>query len=96
VAIPRGRQSLRLRGFDLDELLACLSGNGIFGVAAVLNVKLNGFTDVAQRFGVVVPFANASGQRGDAGDVAATATDCYFFTPLTGSLTASMVDNSTL
>jgi len=48
-----------------------LGGNRIAGLAAVLDVKLYGFTDVAKRFGAVVPLADASGQRRHAGDVAA-------------------------
>ena len=50
--------------------MPCLGRNRIAGIAAVLNVKLNGFTYVAQRFRAVVSLADASGQRRDAGNVA--------------------------
>src|SRR5262249_234698 len=55
-----GRQSLSSRGLDFDELLACFGGNRIAGVAAVRDVKRNGFTDIVQRFGTGVPLADAS------------------------------------
>jgi hypothetical protein len=56
------RQRLRLRGLDLDEFLAGLGGNGIAGVAAVLNVKLDGFTNIPQRLGAIFTLTDTSGQ----------------------------------
>jgi hypothetical protein len=60
-----------LRGLDFDELLAGLSGNRIAGVATVLQVKLDGLSDVGQRFGSRVALADASRQGRDTGDIAA-------------------------
>jgi hypothetical protein len=70
-AVSRGRTESRLGGLDLDELLACFSGNLIAGVAAVFNVKLDSFTDVFQRLSATITLTYASGQCGDTGDVAA-------------------------
>ena len=59
------------RSLDFDELLACFGRNRIAGCAAVLDVKLNGFTDVVQRFGTSVALTDTSGQRRDAGNISA-------------------------
>jgi len=64
VAIFRRSQSVRLRSLDFDELLPCLGRNRIAGIAAVLNVKLNGFTYVAQRFRAVVSWLTQPGNAG--------------------------------
>src|SRR5215211_5051825 len=58
-------------GLDLDELLACFGGDRIASVPAVLDVKLDGFADVVQRFGAGVALADASGQSWNANDIAA-------------------------
>jgi hypothetical protein len=61
----------RLCGLDFNELLARLGGDGIARVAAVLDVKLDGFTDVVQGFGAGVALADASRQSRHAGDIPA-------------------------
>jgi hypothetical protein len=42
------REKSRSGCLDLDELLARVGGNGVASIAAVLNVKLDGFPDVVQ------------------------------------------------
>src|SRR4029077_7018221 len=55
---------------DLDEFLARLSGHGIAGVTAVLDIKRDSFPDIFQRFGTRVALAHASRQCRHAGHVA--------------------------
>src|SRR6516225_5853121 len=62
-------KSASLRSLDFDKLLACFRGDRIASVAAVLDVKLNGFTDVVQRFGAGTALADAAGQCRHIGDV---------------------------
>src|SRR5215471_18349619 len=57
------------RSLDFDELLACFGRNRIAGCAAVLDVKLNGFTDVGQRLRAGIALADASRQRRHAYDI---------------------------
>src|SRR5262249_24575421 len=66
---PAAMPNVRLRGLDFHKLLTCLGGDGIAGIATILDVKLNGFTDVVQSFGARVALADASGQRRNANDV---------------------------
>jgi hypothetical protein len=47
-----------------------LGGYGIAGVAAVLDIKRDSFTDIFQRFGTLVALAHASRQRQHAGRLA--------------------------
>jgi hypothetical protein len=65
------RAKSRLCCLDLDELLTCLRGHWIASIAAILNVKLDGFPDVVQRFRAVVTLADTSWQRRYAGDISA-------------------------
>ena len=60
-----------LNGLDLNDLLACFGGDRIAGIAAVLDVKLDGFADVAQRFGAGVALADASRQNWNTDDIPA-------------------------
>src|SRR5215216_1000806 len=65
------RRSRLLSGLDLNELLACFGGDRIAGVAAVLDVKLDGFPNVVQRFGAGIALAHASRQSWNADDISA-------------------------
>lgn len=61
----------RLGRVDLNEFLADLSRNRISGGATVLNIKLDGFADIAQRFCASVALAYTSWQRRHAHHVSA-------------------------
>ena len=60
-----------LRRLDFDKLPARLGRNWIASIAAVLNVKLDGFPDVIQRLGAGIALADASRQRWHADNISA-------------------------
>jgi hypothetical protein len=66
-----GLRAAALSGFYLDEFLTGLGGNRIAGLAAILDVKLDGLADFGQRQVTVVSLAHAAGKSRDNGHVTA-------------------------
>jgi hypothetical protein len=58
-----------LCGFDLDEFLAGFGGDRITGIAAILQIELNGLADVGQGFGPRVALTDTPGQSRNANHV---------------------------
>ena len=61
----------RLRGLDFNEFLASLCRDRIAGVTAILQVKLNGLSNICQGLRAIVALGYTARQRWDAGNVPA-------------------------
>jgi hypothetical protein len=71
VATEHQRAKFCLCCHDLDELLACLGRHWITGISAILDVKLNSFPDIVQRFRAGVALGDTPGQRWHGGNIPA-------------------------
>src|SRR5262245_35441702 len=65
------RKLRHLRGLNFHELLSVFGRHRIAGLAAILDVKVQGFAYVCQRLRPGITLANAPRQRRHADDVAA-------------------------